>query len=136
MIAFTNLDLFPDQNFSFVFGQASLEHRIGVWSLYRLRENADQTKFLSRTLKIAVHDTGHIFSIRHCTKYSCLMNGANHLGETDHHPLDFCPECTAKVLWLTETDTRRRYLNLAKFWSHHGVSADSRAFQQKADSFE
>src|SRR3712207_7363776 len=38
---------------------------------------------LLRTLKIAAHETGHMFSVRHCTKYECVMNGSNHLGETD-----------------------------------------------------
>ena len=47
--------------------------------------NIDDAK---RMLKIAVHETGHIFSIRHCTKYICVMSGANHLGETDAHPID------------------------------------------------
>ncbi len=134
LIAFTNLDLFPDQNFAFVFGQASLENRIGVWSLYRLHEHADQTKFLLRTLKIAAHETGHIFSIRHCTKYSCVMNGANHLGETDKHPLDSCPECTAKILWLTDADVRQRYLELEKFCLQNGLRAEAQSFQKKADS--
>lgn len=33
VIAFTNHDLFPDETMNFVFGQASLENRVGVWSL-------------------------------------------------------------------------------------------------------
>ena len=32
LIAFTNEDLFPDSTMNYVFGQASLENRVGVWS--------------------------------------------------------------------------------------------------------
>jgi len=33
LIAFTNEDLYPDESMSYVFGQASMENRVGVWSL-------------------------------------------------------------------------------------------------------
>ena len=51
MIAFTSEDLYPDKNFNFVFGQASFENRVGVWSLYRLKEDANFKIFLTRILK-------------------------------------------------------------------------------------
>ena len=35
-----------------------------------------------------MHETGHMFSMRHCTKYECLMSGTNHMGETDRRPLE------------------------------------------------
>ena len=34
-IAFTASDLWPGAGWNFVFGQASLRHRVGVWSIYR-----------------------------------------------------------------------------------------------------
>ncbi|MCA1590089.1 MAG: archaemetzincin, partial [Acidobacteria bacterium] len=91
LIAFTDDDLYPDSTMSFVFGQASLENRVGVWSLFRLDDAANENTFLMRTLKVAAHETGHMFGIRHCTKYECVMSGTNHLGETDRRPLDACP---------------------------------------------
>ena len=103
LIAFTTEDLYPDESMNYVFGQASLEDRVGVWSLSRLDDNTDEMGFLRRTLKIAAHETGHMFSMRHCTKWECLMSGTNHLAETDSRPIDACPECTAKICWLTES---------------------------------
>ena len=41
---------------------------------------------------VIAHETGHMFSMRHCTKYECLMSGTNHLNETDRRPIDACPE--------------------------------------------
>ena len=98
LIAFIADDLYPDETKNYVFGQASLENRVGVWSLFRLADNADYNTFLRRALKIAAHETGHMFSMRHCTKYECVMSGTNHLGETDSSPIDACPEAGTRRL--------------------------------------
>ena len=135
LICFTNFDLFPENDWSYVFGQASLQTRVGVWSLYRLG-NPDKSKndyrlFLARTLKIAMHETGHIFSMRHCTKYECLMSGTNNLQETDRRPVDDCPECMAKIAWAMNYEPAARYRNLAKFWAAQGQPELSREFTAK-----
>ena len=132
LIAFTTDDLYPDESMSYVFGQASLENRVGVWSLARLDDNADYDKFLKRTLKIAAHETGHMFSMMHCTKYECLMSGTNHLGETDRRPIDACPECMAKISWLSDVEPAIRYKNLAKYSKTIGLNAETIEFDRKA----
>lgn len=38
LIAFTNYDLYPEATWAFVFGQASLDKRVGVWSLYQFAD--------------------------------------------------------------------------------------------------
>ena len=119
-ICFTNIDLYPDEHWNYVFGQASLENRVGVGSLYRFgnpdKSAADFKKFLARALKIAMHETGHMFSMRHCAKYECLMPGTNHLGEADRRAPDACPECMAKIAWAMNYEPAERYRNLAAFW--------------------
>jgi archaemetzincin len=132
IIAFTGADLYPNDTMNYVFGQASLENRVAVWSLARLDDGADAKKFLSRTLKIAVHETGHMFSIRHCTKYECVMSGTNHLGETDRRPIDACPECTAKICWLSDANTAIRFRRLAEFCRRNGLRDEAVAFERKA----
>ena len=132
LIAFTPEDLYPDETMNFVFGQASLENRVGVWSLYRLEENGDFELFLTRTLKIAVHETGHMFSMLHCTKYECAMSGSNHLAETDKHPLDACPECMAKISWLADYEPQRRYEILAEFCRKQNLSREAENFRAKS----
>ncbi len=132
LIALTNEDLFPDETMSFVFGQASLENRVGVWSLNRLAHKADFATFLRRTLKIAAHETGHMFSMRHCTKYECVMSGTNHLGETDRRPIDACPECMAKICWLSEVKAKPRYEKLTAFCARHGLKTEADEFTKKA----
>lgn len=134
LIAFIAKDLYPDTSMNYVFGQASLENRVGVWSLARLDDNADQATFLRRTIKIAAHETGHMFSMRHCTKYECLMSGTNHLSETDRRPIDACPECTTKIAWFTNTDLRERYKRLEEFCKKNGLTKDADEFRRKADA--
>lgn len=135
-ICFTNYDLYPDDNWNFVFGQASLQNRVGVWSLSRLGEPDKSTKdyqrFLARTLKIAMHETGHMFSMLHCTKYECLMSGTNGLMETDRRPMDVCPECMAKIVWAMNYEPQKRYENLAEFWKKQGNSDEYETFVKKA----
>ena len=136
LIAFTDEDLYPDASMYFVFGQASLENRVGVWSLFRLDDGADFDAFLKRTMKIAVHETGHMFSMRHCTKYECVMSGTNHLAETDRRPIDACPECMAKIAWMTKQTSLARYKRLAQFADRNGLKNHLIDFEKKARAVE
>ena len=134
LIAFTEEDLYPDASMYFVFGQASLENRVGVWSLWRLDDQADFDTFLRRTMKIAVHETGHMFSMRHCTKYECVMSGTNHLGETDRRPIDACPECMAKICWMNKEKPLDRYKRLVAFSKKYRMSDEALDFEKKSSA--
>jgi archaemetzincin len=140
LICFTNEDLYPGDEWYFVFGQATLEKRVGVWSLSRLgnpdKSENEYRKFLARTLKIAMHETGHMFSMLHCTKYECLMSGSNHLGETDRHPLDVCPECMAKISWAMNYEPSTRYRKLAEFSKRQNWMDEEKSFIAKAEAVE
>lgn len=131
LIAFTIDDLYPDESMNFVFGQASLKDRVGVWSLARLDDHTDAAGFLRRTLKIAVHETGHMFSMWHCKMYECVMSGSNHLSETDRRPIDACPECTAKICFLSDADQATRYQRLAAFCRKNGLNNEAGEFDRK-----
>jgi len=72
---------------------------------------------LPRTLKLAVHELGHLLSITHCPAWECVMNGTNHLGESDARPLEPCPACLAKLVASTGVDPVRRYASFLEFWS-------------------
>lgn len=139
-ICFTNFDLFPDENWNYVFGQANLQTRVGVWSLWRFGEPEksanDYKMFLARTLKVAMHETGHMFSMQHCTKYECLMSGSNHLGETDRRPLDVCPECMSKIAWAMKYEPEERYGNLANFWKNKNWQNEQNTFVEKAETVQ
>src|SRR5262249_25102410 len=78
-IGIADKDLYSE-GLNFVFGEASLSWRCGVYSLVRYRSD-DETLFTRRSLKLLAHESGHILSIEHCVTYACVMQGANNLRE-------------------------------------------------------
>jgi archaemetzincin len=117
-------DLWPGPGWNFVFGQASLKERVGVWSMAR-NGDADGRPAMRkicamRTVMTATHETGHMFGIRHCTAYECGMNGSNHSDERDRQPLEFCPECQPKLWWTLKLDPLARSRALEALARRHG----------------
>ncbi len=136
-ISLTASDLWPGKGWNFVFGQASLRDRVGVWSMHRYgdpdQDKSAYKRALLRTLKVAVHETGHLFSIEHCTAYACVMNGSNSLDETDRHPLWMCPQCMAKIAWATQLSPVLRYQRLAELAQGHGLTREVAFFQRSIE---
>ncbi|MFT7633824.1 MAG: archaemetzincin [Mariniblastus sp.] len=133
-IAFTSSDLWPGDGWNFVFGYASFRDRVGVWSLHRFGDPeagpAEFKKCLLRTLKVATHETGHMFSIQHCIKFACNMQGSNSLPESDQQPLALCPECHAKILFATGAEPVARFKKLIVFCETHKLAAESEYFKK------
>ena len=134
MIALTSSDLWPGDGWNFVFGQAYLRHRVGVWSIYR---NGDPSGgpaafrlALERTIKTAAHEIGHMFTMQHCIVYECLMNGANNRAESDSQPLALCPDCVAKMCWGTGAEPVKRYERLAAFCDREGLKEQAAFFRR------
>ena len=134
MIALTTSDLWPGKGWNFVFGQASLRQRVGVWSMYRYGDPnkglTELRRVLLRTIKIATHELGHMMSMAHCTAFECSMCGSNSLSESDRGPLALCPECMAKVCWATGTEPVERYRKLAAFCRTQGLHREAARFGQ------
>lgn len=139
-IAFTASDLWPGEGWNFVFGQASLNRRVGVWSVYRNGDpEAGDEAFrlcLLRTIKIATHETGHMFSMQHCIFYRCNMAGANHLDEADRHPLWLCPLCLAKLCWATGVEPADRFRRLSDFCARQGLDKEQAFFRRSLELIE
>ncbi len=135
-IAFTSADLWPGEGWNFVFGQASLRDRVGVWSIYRNGDpEAGPDEFrlcLVRTMKTGGHELGHMFGMAHCTAYECGMNGSNTLEEKDRRPLALCPQCVAKVCWATGAEPAERFRRLAAFCRQHGLGGEGRFYEESA----
>ncbi len=129
LVGLTDVDLYPEPSWNFVFGVANLKARAGVWSMARLGFPDDGPasfrQCLLRTLKIATHETGHAFSLPHCVLYRCSMNGSNSLDETDKCPLDLCPECTGKLAWATGVSARVRLERIEAFCKRNGLKSEA-----------
>ena len=100
-LGIVDVDLYvPELNF--VFGQADLLGRAALISLSRLRQEfyglpGDEDLFLQRSLKEAIHELGHTFSLRHCENETCVMHFSNSLMDTDRKRATFCPLCRKKI---------------------------------------
>jgi archaemetzincin len=137
VLGLTTSDLWPGEGWNFVFGQASLRDRVGVWSLYRQGDPAqDFATCLRRTLKTAAHETGHMLGMAHCTAYECGMNGSNHRAEADARPLWFCPEDEMKVWWACRVDAAARYARLVEFAESHGLADEARFWRRSLVALE
>jgi archaemetzincin len=130
-LALTTADLYPDPAWNFVFGQASLTDRVGVWSIFRNGEPGNPL-FLRRTVQTAAHELSHMLGIEHCIAYECLMNGSNHQAEKDARPLWLCPLCLAKLCAALACDAPERFEKLREFAQRNGLPAEARYFAEAA----
>jgi archaemetzincin len=135
VLALTATDLFPQTSWNFVFGQASLNERVGVWSLARYGDaEKDYATVLRRTLLVATHETGHMFGIQHCIASECGMNGSNNLDESDRAPMAFCAECDMKLWWACRLSPATRYAALADFAKSRGITRDEADWRKRAET--
>jgi archaemetzincin len=141
LLGITMTDLYPDSRWNFVFGQASLRGRVGVYSFARYDPEFYGGKrafdvhqlLLRRSCKVLAHEASHMFGIEHCIWYRCLMNGSNHLDEADARPLHLCPVDLRKLQWSIGFDVVRRYIRLLEFDRHAGFADEGNWVQKRLD---
>jgi archaemetzincin len=139
VVAITMEDLYPEPSWNFVFGQASLHERVGVYSFARYdpafygeaRAGGYETLLLRRSCKVLAHETGHMFGLAHCTYFNCLMNGSNHLAESDRRPLHLCPVCLRKLQWSINFDVIERYRALENACRADGFTDEAEWFGRR-----
>jgi archaemetzincin len=133
LLAITMEDLYPEPSWNFVFGQASLRERVGVYSFARYdpafygnkREKDYEKLILRRSCKVLVHETSHMFGLQHCIFFRCVMNGSNHLKESDSRPMYLCPVCLRKLQYSIGFDVVGRYKSLFYFYRKVGFDDDA-----------
>jgi archaemetzincin len=141
LLGLTLEDLYPDENWNFVFGQASTRDRVGVYSLSRYdprfygeeRTSDWQKMVLRRSCKVLAHETSHMFGIHHCIFYNCLINGGNSLEEMDARPLDLCPIDLRKLHYSVGFDVMERYKQLHDFSEREGFLEEADWFRRRIE---
>jgi len=133
ILAITMEDLYPDPSWNFVFGQASLRERVGVYSFARYdpafygekRGTDYEQVLLRRSCKVLAHETGHMFGLTHCIYFKCVLNGSNHLAESDSRPMHLCPVCLRKLQYSAGFDVVNRYAKLLHFYKQAGFDDEA-----------
>lgn len=138
LIAVTLEDLYPSDDFNYVFGMARLHARVGVFSFARYHPSffgesfgVDRRVVVRRALKVMSHEIGHMFGLEHCIHLHCNMNGSNHLSEVDRAPVHLCPVCLRKLHVTTGIDPAVRYGELAEYYEGVGLDAEADWAQQR-----
>jgi len=143
LLAITMQDLYVTKNgekWNFVFGQASAMDGVGVFSFARYDPSGlflplagwsdgedmmeemserDKAQQLRRCCRVLAHEGSHVVGLKHCIHFSCLMNGSNHLQESDECPLHLCPVCLRKLAEGCGFDPLERYKALAEWYLAH-----------------
>lgn len=133
ILGITMEDLYPGPAWNFVFGEATLTDRAGVFSFARYAPtnlgepgNTDSLKLvLKRSCKVLAHETAHMFGLFHCVFYSCLINGSNHLMESDSRPMHECPVCLRKLQSTIGFDPIDRYRAMLEFCRKNGFDDET-----------
>jgi len=84
---------------TFVFGEAQLNGRCALMSGHRLHQEfyglpVDETLYLQRCEKEAVHELGHTLGLKHCDNFECVMRYATSIADIDIKRNVFCPGCS------------------------------------------
>ncbi|MGQ9671642.1 MAG: archaemetzincin family Zn-dependent metalloprotease [Candidatus Aminicenantales bacterium] len=87
---------------NFIFGQADPATSVAIISLRRLRPSfyglpENESVFLERALKEAIHEIGHLLGLGHCPDPRCVMHFSNSLADTDRKDIRFCPKCRRRL---------------------------------------
>lgn len=133
LTAITMTDLYPNDSWNFVFGEATLVERVGVFSFSRYdpafhgqpRGPDYESLMLRRCCKVLAHEIGHIYGLYHCVHYQCLMNGSNSLQESDSRPLHECPVCLRKFWSNIQFSPGGRYQNLQRWYRAVGFADEA-----------
>ncbi|MGA8573792.1 MAG: hypothetical protein WBQ36_15145 [Desulfobaccales bacterium] len=84
--------------FTFVFGEAQVDGKAAVVSLFRPRGDAGGVRppkelLLRRLLLLSLHELSHTFGLGHCRQPGCLMGFSSNLEKLDQKNLAYCEYC-------------------------------------------
>jgi archaemetzincin len=141
ILGVTMEDLYPDEHWNFIFGEASSAEGTGIFSFARHdpafygepRGNDSSLLLLRRSCKVLVHETAHLFFLSHCIYFHCIMNGSNHIEESDARPLHFCPICLRKLQASTGLEIFTWYKGLMHFYDEYGLAEEAGWVRQRLD---
>jgi len=83
---------------TYIFGQATLNGKTAIASLYRLRNEQygmpkNEELLIERFKKVIIHEIGHTFGLVHCHNPICVMRSSTYVEDIDQKGLKLCNAC-------------------------------------------
>jgi archaemetzincin len=102
-LALFDVDLFIPI-LTYIFGQAYLNGRAGIASIFRLRNESygmkrDDKMLVDRFRKEVIHELGHAFGLIHCYDQTCVMRSSTYVEDIDQKSSNLCNKCSAQILF-------------------------------------
>lgn len=140
MLALVNVDLFVTAEQHWTFGWSTLRERLGVVGFSRFDPSfhGDPAPddlpgtILRRSLRVAIHEVGHLHGLDHCQAFRCAMNGMADVAEVDATPLHLCPLCLRKLHLVARFDPRVRDHELLRVFEALGLTAEAQWLARRA----
>ena len=130
VVGLTLFDLYPRDDWAFVYGEASASRGTGVFSFARYGSvDLDPKAFLRRAMWVLCHEIGHLFGLSHCIWWKCTMNGTNG-GDLENMPMHLCPMDLTKLHEALAFDVIEREQALKALWTSLGFDEDAQFSQQ------
>ena len=87
---------------TYIFGQAYLNGRAGIASIYRLRNERygifkDEKVLVKRFRKEVIHELGHTFGLIHCYDPDCVMRSSTYVEDIDQKGHRLCHKCKVQL---------------------------------------
>lgn len=88
---------------TYIFGQAYLNGRAGIASVFRLRNEryglrSNEKILVERFRKEVIHELGHCFGLIHCHDPLCVMRSSTYVEDIDQKNHSFCHACRSSAL--------------------------------------
>jgi len=101
IIMITELDIYVPV-LTFLFGEAQLNGKLSVVSIFRLHEEfysgiTDNELLFERAIKEVLHELGHNFGLIHCRDWDCVMHSSNSVEEVDIKGNTYCNNCKNQI---------------------------------------
>jgi archaemetzincin len=87
---------------TFIYGQAFLNGRTAIASLFRLNNErygmpGDEKLLLDRFTKEVIHELGHTFGLKHCHVPACVMVSSTYVEDIDQKTSNLCMKCRTEI---------------------------------------
>jgi archaemetzincin len=87
---------------TFIFGQAYLNGRTGIASIFRLSNERygmerNDDLLLERAMKEVIHELGHTMGLIHCHVPDCVMRSVTYVEDIDQKSWSLCRNCRSLI---------------------------------------